>query len=263
MTINYSLGSSTEERKRLLSQVNLYGDLRDITFSTTATVCEIGCGPGSNLWIAQQTAKGKYIGVDIDKNQIESATSAARELGLTNTEFHLIDGKSLPVPDQFADSSFTRCVLIHQPDPQILAKEMYRIIKPGGKMMAIEPHDPTYYFSPSYKTFLKCYRAKTSYAYGNGKGSPDIALNLYPLFKSLGLKDISIRPHIIASFGKENIERSRALLNNLFHQVEALSEALISNKLIVQEDLRLADSRSAAGKLQYVYLSKSLDSRRN
>ena len=81
---------------------------------------------------------------------------------------------------------------------------------------------------------------KTSYAYGNGKGSPDIALNLYPLFKSLGLKNITVRPHVIASFGEENIERSRALLNNLHRQLETVSEALIKNKLLTENDLQLA-----------------------
>ena len=45
MTTNYSLGSSIKEQRRLLSQVDLYGDLNCIAFGTTDIVCETGCGP--------------------------------------------------------------------------------------------------------------------------------------------------------------------------------------------------------------------------
>ncbi len=236
----YSLGSSTREQERLQNQIDLYGDTHDIAFGATEIVCDIGCGPGSDLWIAKQVSKGKYIGLDINKNQIDRGIETAKQLGLSNAEFHVIDGRYLDLPDQSTDATFARCVLIHQPDPQIIAREMYRVTKPGGRLIVIEPHAQTYYCTPAHEHLLKCYRARVNYVYGNGKGSADIALNLYPLFKSLSLKNITVRCHIISVFGEADTERSKALLNNWLGQIESVSDALLSAKLVTKKDLKLA-----------------------
>ena len=240
MSANYSLGSNTKELERLKSQVDLYGDRRDITFGVSDVVADIGCGPGSNLWIAQQSSSGKYIGLDIDQRQIESGLKASKQLGLPNAEFHLIDGHHLPLSDSSVDVAFARCVLIHQPDPLVLAEEMFRITKKGGKVIVIEPHAPTYYCAPKHEHLVKCYRARTNYAYSNGKGSADIALNLYPLFKNLRLTNIQVKPHIIAVFGEEDIQRSKALLDNWLGQIKTVAEALVEHNLVSKSDLRLA-----------------------
>jgi methyltransferase-like protein/ubiquinone/menaquinone biosynthesis C-methylase UbiE len=55
-------------------------------------VLELGCGNGSNL-LAQAFIfpKASFVGVDLSETHIAQANEAARELDLTNIEFHQID----------------------------------------------------------------------------------------------------------------------------------------------------------------------------
>ena len=238
------LGSRENEQQRLYAQVSLYGDMDGITFSKTDSVCEIGCGVGANLWIAQQLAHGRYVGVDNNVRQIEAACNWANRLGLGNTEFYNVDGAETKLPTGSMDATFCRFVLIHQPNPLAILGEMCRITKNGGRVIAIEPHDPTYYCAPGYEHLRKCYSAKTQYAYGGGRGSPNVALNLYPSFIKLELKDIVVRPHIIACGGKEP-ERCKALLKNLIGMVEPMSDELVRTGLITQDDYDFARQEAA------------------
>lgn len=235
----YSLGTSDAEQERLRLQRQLYGDTVNLKFSKTDTVCEIGSGVGANLWIAEQLSRGKYIGIDVEPRQTEAAVEYARSLGLTNVELLTVNGDHTGLPSDFVDAAFCRCVLIHQPDPAPFIDEMYRITKRGGRVIIIEPHDASYYCGPDKTSLMKCFRARTHYAHGDGRGSPDVALNLYPMLKARGLKSIRITPHIITAYGYES-ERCKKLLQNWLGIIATVSDALLDIGAVAQQDLDLA-----------------------
>lgn len=84
-TQEYTLGNTSEEQERLDAQRVLYGDTTAMTFVPGSRVCELGCGPGINLWIAQQVgATGDYVGVDFDREQLDKAGIIARAQGLNH-----------------------------------------------------------------------------------------------------------------------------------------------------------------------------------
>lgn len=207
----YSLGASATEQQRLEEQQHLYGDAKFITFNETNTVCEVGCGAGANLWIASKLRHGKFLGIDIQAEQVAAARQKAKQLSLTNTEFYLADGRELPLPSNTADVTFCRLVLIHLPDPLPLLREMYRITRPGGKIIAIEPEVTAY--DTSKPALMKCFKTRVEYIYGPGRGSLDVARNLQTLFNQCGLKNVALEKHEIRVTGQEKDTLAKLLLN--------------------------------------------------
>lgn len=235
----YSLGVSDDEQARLHRQRELYADTANMEFSETDTVCEIGCGAGANLWIAQQLGRGRYIGIDAEPRQTETAARHARVLGLTNTQFRTASGDNTGLAGDSVDVAFCRCVLIHQPDPRPLVAEMCRITKRGGRILISEPHDPSYYCGPDKTHLMKCFHARTRYAYGDARGSPDVALNLYPLLMKHRLSDVRVTPHTITVYGRE-LERCSKFLQNWLGIIATMADTLLATGAVSREDLVLA-----------------------
>lgn len=77
MAENYSLGSSDQEQRRLYLQREVYGDTLDFEFSPADVVYEFGCGVGATLWLAQAVPEGRYVGIDIQPEQISAARALA------------------------------------------------------------------------------------------------------------------------------------------------------------------------------------------
>ena len=75
------------EQYRLDRQAQLYQDERFIKLKDTMSVCEFGCGSGSNLWVAQKLSNGCYVGIDHQEEQIiEAKNKAANLINNSSTE---------------------------------------------------------------------------------------------------------------------------------------------------------------------------------
>lgn len=57
--------------------------------------------------------------------------------GLLNIETAVMDGEDLALPDESFDAVISRVGLIYFPDQQQALREMWRVLKPGGKVAAI------------------------------------------------------------------------------------------------------------------------------
>ena len=65
---NYTLGSNQEEQERLALQGILYNDTHYLNLTGNEIVCEIGCGSGANLDIAEKFEKRKVYWGRYSKN---------------------------------------------------------------------------------------------------------------------------------------------------------------------------------------------------
>ncbi|MEI8230723.1 MAG: methyltransferase domain-containing protein [Candidatus Peregrinibacteria bacterium] len=243
MTSPYHLGSAPQEQDRLTGQVDLYGDTKRITFKPTDRVCEFGCGPLANAWIPQSLSGGSFVGVDIQPEQIAVGKERAKNLKLLNVDLRVGDARNTELPASSFDVSYARLLLIHVPDPASIVAEMMRVTKNGGRIIVTEPHDQGYFATPGTENLLKCFRARNIYAYGNGRGSLDIALQLYPLFQSLGLKDIHITPHVITATGAIP-GQCTVLLKNWIGLIYPVVDDLLREKLVTEAEWQQAQKEA-------------------
>ena len=77
---------------------------------------------------------GKAIGIDMTPEMVERARANAKKQGLANVEFHLSSIDKLPLPDASVDCVISNCVINLAPDKAAVLKEIYRVLKPGGRV---------------------------------------------------------------------------------------------------------------------------------
>ena len=99
-------------------------------------VVDIGCGAGIDSLIAAKLVgdAGEVVGVDMTSAMLERARRAAREAGRKNIKFVEGQAEELPVEDGWADVVISNGVLNLVPDKIGAVGEMYRVLKPGGRL---------------------------------------------------------------------------------------------------------------------------------
>ena len=99
-------------------------------------IVDIGSGAGIDSLIAARMvgSSGRVVGIDMTPAMLEKARRAAVESGLDNVEFREGFVEDLPVPDDWADAVISNGVLNLTPDKPAALGEMYRILKPGGRL---------------------------------------------------------------------------------------------------------------------------------
>jgi len=157
------------------------------------TLLEVGCAAG---FLAQGLSAmvSSYTGVDISR----AAIKAARRLKLANASFKCASGDRLPFKEDTFDRVVSYDVFTNLPEMEYAArivKEMYRVVKPGGKVLVgsladentkdehyriaaevtirfdSEKGKPT---QPDYKPGI-FERAKTLFRAGKNKSSPNVS----------------------------------------------------------------------------------------
>jgi SAM-dependent methyltransferase len=99
-------------------------------------VVDVGSGGGIDSLVAARMVgpTGKVVGVDMTPAMLERARAAAAESGLENVEFREAYMEELPVPDGWADAVISNGVLNLTPDKQKTLGEMFRVLRPGGRL---------------------------------------------------------------------------------------------------------------------------------
>ncbi len=105
---------------------------------------DIGCGTG---WAIGQAArlidfKGSFYGVDLSQKMIEKAKENFKEY----PDFHFIkaNSESIPLPDDFFEIIICTNSFHHYLHPDKAMKEMFRLLKRGGKVYILDPAADTW-----------------------------------------------------------------------------------------------------------------------
>lgn len=101
-------------------------------------VLDIGCGTGAiTLSLARDHGAGHVTGIDVEAPVCVLARERARAAGLEDriTIDHVAPGP-LPFGEARFDVVFSKDSIIHIPDKEFLAREAFRVLKPGGLFAA-------------------------------------------------------------------------------------------------------------------------------
>jgi SAM-dependent methyltransferase len=112
-------------------------------------ILDIGCGAGTAELILAMLQPGgaHFVGIDLVRARIADAQRAAREHGLTAT-LATADAADLPFADGSFDAAFAVSVLQHVERPNAAIAGLARVIRPGGRLVIVEPDNAArYWFS--------------------------------------------------------------------------------------------------------------------
>ncbi len=104
------------------------------------TVVDLGCGGGLDVFLAagKVGATGKAIGIDMTPSMIDRARKNALHgpdgLPYDNVEFILATIDNTTLPTAVADCVISNCVINLAPDKSAVMREMFRILKTGGRL---------------------------------------------------------------------------------------------------------------------------------
>ena len=118
------------------------------------SVLDVGCGTGSLAIAAKGRvgSLGRVHGIDASAAMVARATKKARKRGI-DVLFEQAVAEALPFPDAQFDVVLSTVMLHHlsRDARRACAREMWRVVKPGGRVFAVDFGAPS---SPHRRTFI-------------------------------------------------------------------------------------------------------------
>ena len=100
------------------------------------TVVDLGSGGGLDVFLAALRVgpTGRAIGIDMTPDMVALARRNADKAGHSNVAFHRAEIEDMPLDDDSVDCAISNCVLNLVPDKSRAFHEIFRILKPGGRL---------------------------------------------------------------------------------------------------------------------------------
>ncbi|MDR9755335.1 MAG: arsenite methyltransferase [Syntrophomonadaceae bacterium] len=100
------------------------------------TVLDLGSGGGIDVLAASRYVgeKGKVYGLDMTDEMLKLANQNKELAGAGNVEFLKGFIEEIPLPDETVDVVMSNCVINLSMDKEKVFQEIYRVLKPGGRL---------------------------------------------------------------------------------------------------------------------------------
>ena len=183
--------------QKIWSQVGLTPGLR---------VLDLGCGSGMiSQAIAEWVYPGQVVGVDISEDLLTTAKQLQSEKGINNLNFEQGNVYNLKFNDNFFDFIYSRLLFQHLQHPEKVLQELYRVLKPDGKICLIDVDDDWFGLHPE-PTSFQSLRQKIAKARQDMGGDPWVGQKLGTYLSKAGFRNVQVRVEMISSdlMGMEN-----------------------------------------------------------
>jgi SAM-dependent methyltransferase len=194
-------------------------------------VADICCGCGDvALLIAKELGPSIVVGVDHSLPALDHAVKLQYEFNVLNVDFRLGDATALMIEDEVFDFVICRLSIQIFSKPEEILKELYRILKPGGRMYLLGEDYDLIVGYPNDLEIRKVYDKA-------GKYGTDIGMDLYngkKLYSILtGMKLTDIRLDYI---NVDTVNSDRRLLAEMISSWRHFSADTIGRKLAISEE---------------------------
>ena len=232
--ITYIHGTEPSEQQRLALLNGLTNEafVKFLDVQPGMHVLEVGSGLGLlAAAVAQSAPNLQVVGVERSAAQINAAVKIPAVL--------LVQGDAHQL--QFTDGSFdlvyARYVLEHVADPEVVLKEMRRVVRQGGRVVACENDSSLIRFDPECPVFDRVWPAFRNYQATLG-GDSDIGRRLYRLFHRAGLSQIELSVQTeIHWHGSPGYE---SWLTNIIGNIQSARSGLVNAGLCSEDEIAAA-----------------------
>lgn len=176
-----------------------------LELASCTTALDVGCGQGhwGQRLLTMLGSEATLVGVDQEPDWVAHASERAVKLGLASRcDFQAASAEALPFDDNRFDLVTCQTLVMHVASPEVVLREMLRVLKPGGRLLLAEPSNLPNHFStdslnralsPEDLTemaylFICCSRGRANL----GRGDDSIADVLPQMMLALGARDIRI-----------------------------------------------------------------------
>lgn len=190
----YLHGFDPTEQDRLFRQAEFMEQIvfRDIDFSETTHILEVGCGVGAQSAILlRRFPRLKITGIDANEKQLARARQNLEALPYAKGRFELLkmDAKALEFAGKSFDGAFLCWVLEHIPDPKQVLSEVRRVLRPGAKLYVTEVMNSAFFLDPYSPNVWKYWMAFNDFQLDSG-GDPFVGAKLGNFLTSLGYRNV-------------------------------------------------------------------------
>ena len=139
-SIANAFGYSDEELKSIPQEANMGlscgNPVAMASLREGETVVDLGAGGGLDVFLASRQVgpTGLAIGIDMTGDMVSLARGNASKGGYENVRFYLAEIEAMPIPDNSVDCVISNCVLNLCEDKDAALAEVFRILKPGGRL---------------------------------------------------------------------------------------------------------------------------------
>jgi len=154
-----------------------------IDLKSSSIILEIGCGTGAVLQGFLQLARSRYVGLDINPDYLSYFSHQQPQSRLI-----LGDGHYLPLEDDCCDVCLCHFLLLWVQDPSSVMREMCRVTRTGGIVMAIA--EPDYGGRIDYPPELSPLGKWQMDSLSQQGADPNIGRKLRALFSNCGLIEV-------------------------------------------------------------------------
>lgn len=200
-TEDYHLGTSDEELHRLGYQHQVWQEVteslwRKAGFGLGQHILDLGCGPGfATMELARLVSPaGRVHAIDAADTFLQPLKQGLAAARLTHVEVQQGDAHEIPLADQSVNGVFVRWLLCFVKDPARVCREIARVLRPGGTVVAWDYYNyqsvNVFPVRPEIKRLFNAYHQSAMH---HG-GSYDIAARLPGMMAAAGLELVDLHP---------------------------------------------------------------------
>ncbi len=161
-----------------------------------ASVVDLGCGDGAwtRLLASEVGGSGVVFGLDADPDCIAAAEASQAPHG--SILFEAASAYDTGLPDDAVDIVFARHLFQHLGEPDRALREIYRLLRPGGTLCLLEPHDSMLWLHPE-PAGHAAFVARAHELHRLRGGDRDVSRKLGGRVSAAGFSDVHTEVHVM------------------------------------------------------------------